>query len=89
MVFRSLISAGLISLLVGLGCSQPEPTESADSVSLDRTPGQLTQTERRVTGSSVEFGFSLFRKVSEATAPDKNVFVSPLSVSYALGMTYN
>ena len=35
-----------------------------------------------------EFGFELFREVYTLSEED-NVMISPLSVSYALGMTYN
>jgi serpin B len=36
-----------------------------------------------------QFGLELFRKVAADAAPNDNTMISPLSVSLALGMTYN
>jgi len=49
---------------------------------------QLTDVEKQVVSSSEEFGFKLFKKVNEFEGA-KNIFISPLSVSMALGMTLN
>ena len=49
---------------------------------------ELTATEKQLVESGNNFGFKLLRKVNESE-PDKNVFISPLSVSIALGMTLN
>lgn len=48
----------------------------------------LTADETRLVEADNRFGLRLFRTLS-ADAPDANVFVSPLSVSMALGMTLN
>lgn len=48
----------------------------------------ITSGERSVLRANSAFGFTLFRTVA-ATTPDANVFLSPLSVSMALGMTAN
>jgi serine protease inhibitor len=48
----------------------------------------LTSLEKKIVSSSEEFGFKLFNKVNELE-PSKNLFISPLSVSYALAMTLN
>ncbi|MBU8933381.1 MAG: serpin family protein [candidate division Zixibacteria bacterium] len=56
---------------------------------LVRSPGELTKTEKDLVGSCNRFAFKLFREIAENEAADSNVFVSPLSVSYALGMAYN
>ena len=39
--------------------------------------------------SDNRFGIKLFREISAQEENDKNIFISPLSVSMALGMTYN
>lgn len=44
--------------------------------------------EKLVLNSSNKFGFNLFCEINK-TEPDKNVFISPLSISLALGMTMN
>ncbi|MBN1465732.1 serpin family protein [candidate division KSB1 bacterium] len=48
----------------------------------------LTQSEKQVALASDEFGLDLFNKVV-ADGENSNVFISPLSVSMALGMTLN
>jgi serpin B len=49
---------------------------------------ELTVLEKRLVQSGNDFGLKLFREVVK-TEKDKNVFLSPLSVSMALGMTLN
>jgi serpin B len=51
---------------------------------------ELTHLEKRLVESDNRFGLKLFREVIRAEAgKSKNVFISPLSVSMALGMTLN
>ncbi len=49
---------------------------------------QLTEQETLLVSADNLFGLKLFRAVSEAEE-EKNVFLSPLSISMALGMTLN
>jgi len=49
---------------------------------------ELTVAEKRLVETDNKFGFKLFREIIRQEQ-NKNVFVSPLSVSMALGMTYN
>lgn len=49
---------------------------------------ELTPAEQQVAFAVNTFGFDLFREVL-AVEEGENLFISPLSVSYALGMTYN
>jgi serpin B len=48
----------------------------------------ISSGELAVARANTAFGLTLFRSVADAT-PDDNVFISPLSVSMALGMTVN
>ncbi|MCX6832238.1 MAG: serpin family protein [candidate division Zixibacteria bacterium] len=48
----------------------------------------LTTAEKELVTSGNKFGLKLFREIVSQEG-DKNVFVSPLSVAMALGMTYN
>ncbi len=48
----------------------------------------LTPLEKKVVSSSNDFGFNLFKEIVREDS-SKNIFVSPLSVSIALGMTLN
>lgn len=58
--------------------STTEPTEIRE----------LNEIEKKVVSSSDEFGFNLLKKVNEFEG-EKNIFISPLSVSMALGMAIN
>jgi len=49
---------------------------------------ELTPAEKQLVKSDNKFGFKLFKEIVKEEG-DKNVFISPLSVSMALGMTYN
>ena len=66
--------------------SQPGPNNNPPVV---RTPAQLTAQETDLLASCNKFGLNLFREVVANTPATDNVFISPLSVSYALGLTYN
>ena len=48
----------------------------------------LTAAETELVGSSNAFGFNLFKEIVEQET-DSNIFISPLSVSMALGMALN
>jgi serine protease inhibitor len=56
----------------------PTPTPARD----------LTTAEKQLVASDNKFGLKLFREIV-AQEGNKNIFVSPLSVAMALGMTYN
>lgn len=87
MNYNRITSATLaLALSSTLQCSSPaEPTIPPP----DRSPAELTLTERRVIASTNDFGFELFDRVNSVTPSDSNLFISPLSVAYALGMAYN
>jgi serpin B len=71
----------MVFLLTLLGCDATAPNPTPN-------PPKLGVRERALVQSSNRFGFSLFKEVV-AESNGGNVFVSPLSVSMALGMTYN
>lgn len=54
-----------------------------------RSPGSLTSDEKRLMESINRFSFALFREVNASSEKGRNIFISPLSVSYALGIAYN
>jgi serine protease inhibitor len=54
----------------------------------DPAQRDLTALEKRIVESGNEFGLKLFRELNKDEAGE-NMFISPLSVSYALGMTLN
>jgi len=72
----------VIALLAGLALAACDDGEG------EKGPRPLTEQEAQVVGASNEFGLSLFNEVL-GQSDGGNTFVSPLSVSMALGMTYN
>lgn len=81
---RLLVVAGLILPAAVLlhGCDLLTP---ADKRAVVRS---LTDSEKAIVEADHHFGFSVFRAISESE-PDKSMFISPLSMSMALGMTLN
>ena len=73
----------LLGLLVSR-CSLVEPEAEREPI----PPRELTLAEKQITDAGSQFGLTLFRALSE-DAPNENLFLSPLSVSMALGMTLN
>jgi len=62
----------------------PDPAPSK----LEALPRQLTAAEQKLIAGNNQFAFDLFRTLN-ADQHTKNVFVSPVSASMALGMTMN
>jgi serine protease inhibitor len=85
---RRLI-ASLLTLLVAaflVRCSDEAIGPPADITQL---PRDLTAAEQALIQSDNAFGLKLFREIHAQEEPGKNLFISPLSVAMALGMTYN
>jgi serpin B len=75
----------VMSLLVLTACASQEPP-TAPITSLPRA---LTSAESRIVQADNRFTFALLRETLGREPAGVNVFVSPLSVAMALGMTYN
>ncbi len=75
-----LVLAGILLLQCSNKSTDPQPRHR-----------QLTALEKQVARSGNEFGFKLFKEIvsQDTEAKHGNIFISPLSVSMALGMTYN
>lgn len=76
----------LFILLVGstlTGCNEP-----IDAVGPDPDDIALSAQQQRIIDSDNQFGLKLFQRLSEDEG-EANLFISPLSVSMALGMTLN
>ena len=82
----------LLSLLV-LQCSERATQSSSPDPQPNRpvyrTTAELTAQEPNLLNSANKFGLSLFREIVARTPATENIFISPLSVSYALSMCYN
>lgn len=68
-------------------CSQVTEPHGAPT-ELEALPRALSSAERELIDASNNFSFALWSKVS-ASQRNQNVFISPLSASFALGMTLN
>lgn len=79
-----LLFVPLILALLIAGCDAAGPSETKPA----EPPRALTEAEKQVVDSDNRFGLKLFRTLSDDAAGE-NVFISPLSVSMALGMTLN
>lgn len=69
----------VLILVFILSCDVTEPTEPLR---------ELSSSELKLIDADNSFGLKLFRQIN-AEETDSNVFISPLSISMALGMTYN
>lgn len=83
-----LMLIGAIGLLC-LQCTKSTEPDITSPPAQHRTPADLTAVEKEIIESSNRFGFNLFREVANGEDPDSNIFISPLSASFALGMVYN
>ena len=75
-------------MVVLLGVFLGQCTNDNGPVSPNDPVRNITPSEKTLIESSNEFGLRLFREIT-STEGNTNVFISPLSVSMALGMTYN
>ena len=79
----------IVSFMLGIGiflikCSGNNPVSSYEP-GLPRT---LNKSEIDLISSNDKFALKLFREIVNSE-DEKNIFISPLSVGFALGMTYN
>ena len=70
------------------GCSPFTSPGDGPPQQLSGLPRSLTEDEVRVSRAANQFSFRLFQRLN-AAQPGENVFVSPLSVSFSLGMAMN
>ncbi len=74
--------------VIHIGCSDATNPKSSPPAQITALPRELTEDEVRVSNAANQFSFALFQRLN-AAQPDENVFVSPLSISFALGMAMN
>ncbi len=78
----SILSLFLALLFILPSCEQqPAPDNEIPRIILSEKSAKIIEADQA-------FAFELFREVIAASEED-NIMISPLSVSYALGMTYN
>ncbi len=81
-VFRPAFAFATLALAAG--CSEGPATGP-----ITRLPRELTSSETHLVAVTNDFAFRLFREIARQEPPGANLFISPLSVSMALGMAYN
>ena len=89
---RRLVGFILIVLLglSGLQCSKAtDPAPPEPDPGPDPNPVDFTAADKELAASTNGFAFELFQDVVEYEDANENIFISPLSISYALGMTRN
>ena len=80
---KSIVAAFILFLIISINCIRDfseMPVQIQDR--------ELTTLEKKLGESDEKFGLKLFKEIVKVT-PDSNIFISPLSVSMALAMTYN
>jgi len=85
---RKSVASALTLLVAALAvrCSEDPVGPAAEITQL---PRDLTAAEQELIQSDNTFGLKLFREIHAQEEAGKNLFISPLSVAMALGMTYN
>jgi len=68
--------------------SAPLSACGAPTGPLTQLPEQLSTADQHLVQADNAFAFSLFREINRENPGDTNVFISPLSVAMALGMTW-
>jgi len=86
-ILITVLSAFLICMISCTNSLEPQPGQYIDDD--DVTQAELAAAESTLTAATVDFGFRLFREVVAQAEPTENVFISPLSVTYALTMAKN
>jgi serpin B len=80
--YISYIIVILISVCTFPSCEESEPIQKeTPKITLNKKAGEIIEADKA-------FGFELFKEVYNLVEED-NIMISPMSVSYALGMTYN
>lgn len=87
MSLRRLITAAAVTGVVACA-HDPSSPAGGQLPALTALPRALTSSEHSVLDASNSFSFSLWQAINRSST-DSNVFVSPLSVSFALGMAMN
>jgi len=85
---RKVVVSGLTLVVAAslLRCSDDVVGPPAEITGL---PRDLTLAEQELIQSDNAFGLKLFREIHAQEESGENLFISPLSVAMALGMTYN
>lgn len=81
---RLILPIFLLSLILVQSCNHTITNAGDQSL-----PRKLTETEREIVKADNDFSYDIFRETVAWDTTSDNVFISPLSISMALGMTVN
>jgi serine protease inhibitor len=79
--YSMLLTAIIIIFAVSLCNAAPDQQSNP-------TAPELSAVQKKLVTASNEFAFKIFKQICKAEA-DTNIFISPFSIYYALGMAYN
>ena len=80
MKVKILLFLFIVILISTFGCNLTTPSEPLR---------ELSSSETKLVEADNSFGLKLFKEINKKEEAVSNVFISPLSISMALGMTYN
>jgi serine protease inhibitor len=81
-----LFVAGILLILIVTACAKP----FAKPISLEKRQAAAAGVDARIVKASNEFGMQLHRQLVQTEQnKQKNIFISPTSISLAMAMTYN
>ena len=85
---NSILSFLLVNVFLLLPLASCEKVTPED-IPGDPIPIELNATELSLSESSNDFSFDIFNRILSSKGENKNIMISPLSISYALSMTLN
>lgn len=86
---RRALSSLLLLAAVLLPAACESPVRPGTPAPITQLPRELTAGESQLVAADNRFAFDLFRTIVARLGADSNLFISPVSVGMALGMTVN
>jgi len=87
--YRRMAAFGTVTLALALAALPSACGDSPTTPAIVHLPRSLTAGEQQLVAADNSFAFKLFRAIASRANPDSNLFVSPVSVGMALGMSVN
>jgi len=75
-----------IVLIFLQGCNKDNDADNSEAQIIEIP---LTKTAKQLIKSDNDFGFTVFKKLTDESGTDENLMISPLSISLALSMAWN
>lgn len=84
-----LIAVLIFSVICLVTCSNSTDSQPGGDNDIEVTQAELAAAESTLTAVTADFGFQLFHEIAADAQPTENIFISPLSVLYALVISRN